>query len=143
DQVATEQQARRDLAAFQVAGHLVARERSTGANRDRKTEPARLGAGGGFGQNEELFQIRQPFTQRSEVAPAGLHESVQLLQLRQPDRRLHVGELQVVTDVRVGEFMVVPARKAAELPAEPLTARIVAAWFAPTVAAPIAEGRGD
>ena len=100
-------------------------------------------AGGGFGQDEEFLQARQPVVQRSEVSPPRLDESVQLVELRHAHRGLHVGELQVVANVRIGVLVIVSAGQVAQLPTEPLAAGVVAAGFAPAVAAPVAEGFGD
>ena len=60
-------------------------------------------------------------------------------QLRHADGRLHVGELQVVADVRVGVLVVVAVGQVAELPVEALAAGVVLARLAPAVAAPVAE----
>ena len=100
---------------------------ASGAHGDGEAEPARLGAGGGFRQDEEFLQVAQALAQRCEIAPARFDEAVQLLQLRHAHRRLHVGELQVVADVRVGVLVVVAVGQAAELPVEALAAGVVLA----------------
>src|SRR5919198_5922082 len=99
---------------------LVPREWGAGADRDRKTEPARLGSGGGPRQDQVFFQIAEAVVEGREIAPTGGDEIGQFLQLGNADGRLHVGGLQVVTDVRVGVFVVVATGELTELPAEPL-----------------------
>ena len=71
--------------------------------------------------------ILQALTQCAEIGAAFLDEPGQFLQLRDADRRLHVGQLQVVADVRVGVFVVVAAGQFAELPVEAFAAGVVLA----------------
>ena len=50
----------------------------------------------------------------------------QAVHLRKADRRLHVGDLQIIAEMRIGVFVVIAIRQVAELPAEALFAGVVA-----------------
>ena len=63
-----------------------------------------------------LGELLQPIEQGPEVPPARLDEARHPLQLRDPDRRLEVGRLQVEADVRVRVLVVVAARQLAAQP---------------------------
>src|SRR5262249_45364737 len=93
-------------------------------------------------QDEKLFEIGQPFTQLREVVPAGGEKLRQVIELRQSDRRLHVGDLQVKSEVAVGVFMIVAARQLTELPRKALAAGIVLSGRTVAVAAPVADRLG-
>ena len=70
-------------------------------------------------------------------------KSLQLLELRQADRRLHVGYFQVVADVGIDVFMVVTEGQGAELLGEPFPAAVRLPAGAVAIAAPIAHRTGD
>src|ERR1700691_331108 len=57
NQVPSKQQPRPNAIRLQTPNDLVARHRSAGAHRQRKTEPARLRARSRFRQNENVLQI--------------------------------------------------------------------------------------
>ena len=140
DQVAAKEKSRGDLPVLEVGDGFGARERCVLAYRHRKAEPARVRAFGGSRQDQVFVHVRKPFVKKGEVAPAGFDESRHLVQLRQPDRRLHVGDLQVVADVRIGVLVVVAERQLADLPTESLSTGIGLSWIAPAIAAPVAVG---
>ena len=102
-------------------------ERRPGPDGDREAEPARVGAGRRLGQEEDVGEVGQPLMQPAEVPPARLDEARELAELRHADGRLHVGELQVVADVRVDVLVVVAVGQLAELPVEALAAGVVGA----------------
>ena len=105
-------------------------------------KPNQLGSelGVASGRMKTSSQPRQALLQQCEIAPARCNKAGQLLQLRHAHRGLHIGEFQVVADVRVGVLVIVAAGQLAELPVETLAAGVVLAGFAPAVAAPVAEG---
>ena len=89
-----------------------------------------------------LLQVFEALVEAAEVGFAGGGEFVELVELGEPDRGLHVGDLQVVADVRVDVLVVVAARQLAELLVEALAAGVLFARLAPAVAAPVAERLG-
>lgn len=92
-EVAPEQQARGDSVRFEVRDHLIAGERRVLAHADRETEPTRVGAGCWFGQDEEFRHLAQAFGEGAGIAAACFDEAIELFELRDADRGLHVGEL--------------------------------------------------
>ena len=62
-----------------------------------------------------------------------------MIELRQADGRLHVGDLQIEAEMRVDVLVVVAARQVAELPVEAALARVVLARIAIAVAPPVAD----
>ena len=93
-------------------------------------KPNQLGSepGGGLGQDEELLQVAQARRADSaKLARRAAMNAGQLFQLGHAHRRLHVGQLQVVADVRVGVLVVVAAGQFAQLPVEALAAGVVLA----------------
>ena len=95
--------------------------------------------GRSLGQNQAVVHRFERSRQVAEVLLAAFDERRQLFDLGEPQRRLHIGGLQVVSDVRVSVFVIVAARQAAQLPLEALAAGIIFAGFAPAIAAPVAE----
>ena len=81
--------------------------------------------------------------QPREVRPARRDEARQPLQLRHANRRLHVGRLEIVAQLGIGVLVIVAMRQVAQLPVEPLAARVVLARFAPAVASPVPHRLGD
>ncbi len=133
-----------DVALVEVA-HDVAGA-SSGAVRadgEREAEPARVGVRRRLGQQVDLRQVREALVQPGEVRAARGDEAVELVELRDADGGLHVGELEVVADVRVDVLVVVAVRQVAELLVEALAAGVLLARLAPAVAAPVAEGLGE
>ena len=106
---------------------------------DGEAEPGRLGARSGARQNQIALHVAQRLLQESEVVGARVDESLEPGELRQADGGLHIGDLQVVAGVRVGEFVIVPLRQVAELPPEAAAAGVVGAWIAVAIAAPVAD----
>ena len=76
----------------------------------------------GFRQDEKFLQVFQPFIQHVEVAFARGDKFRQFIQLRHAHRRLHVRQLEVIADVRVSIFMVIPIREFPKLPLEAFAA---------------------
>jgi hypothetical protein len=113
------------------------------AQGDEEAEPGRLASGRGFGQDEELGAIVQPRAQVRKIGAPGGDEVVEARHLRHAQRRLHVGDLEVVAGVGIGVLVVVAAGQVAELPVEALAAGVVLARRAIAVAAPVAEGFDD
>jgi hypothetical protein len=91
------------------------------------------------GKDQKMFQAGEGFPQPLPVTFACFDETGQLAQLRHADGGLHVGELQVVSGMRVGVLVVVSRRKPAHLAREPLAAGVVGSRFAPAVTAPVAK----
>ena len=90
-------------------------------------------------QDQDILERRQHLGQQVEIALAGGDEAVEPVELREADRGLHVGDLQIVAEVAVGVLVVVAHRQVAELPAEALAAGVVLARRALAVAAPVAD----
>ncbi len=74
-----------------------------------------------------------------EVRAALGNEGRQFGKLTEADRRLHVGHLEVISDVAVGVFMIVSGRQVAQREVVAFPAGIVLPRVAPAVASPIAE----
>src|SRR5712664_1653420 len=107
-----------------MADRLSSRERRVLAHRHGKAEPARVGALSGFRQDQELVHSSESLLKEREVAPPSLDETRNFVQLRKTDGCLHVGDLEVVADMRVGVFVVVAERQLAQLPAETFAAGV-------------------
>src|SRR5688572_23803676 len=138
-EVATEQQSRRDASRLEESRQRVTCERRVLAHQQRESEPARLGVRRRFGEDQQIFEPAQSGAQRGVVPATRLDEGREALELRHAHRSLHVGELQVVADVRVGVLVIVSERKVAQLPGEPLAAGVVLPRLAPAIASPITE----
>src|SRR5581483_8969813 len=110
----------------QVLSDLIASERGIGPHGDGKTEPARLRAASGFGQDKKFFHPGKTLAQRTEIGAARFYETIQLFELSHPDSGLHIGELEVVAQVRVRILVVVAGGQRAQLPVEAFAAAIVA-----------------
>ena len=95
------------------------------------------GVGAGSSSRSSYGAQRAPSGGRSCARRAAMKPS-ELLELRAADRRLHVGDLQVVADVAVDVLVIVSDRQRAELLAEAGAAGVVLAAGAVTVAAPVA-----
>ena len=76
---------------------------------------------------------------RSKFSLPADREAFQPVRLRHPERGLHVGELEVVADVREDVLVVVAGRQRAEAAVEAAAADAVEAGRAPAVAAPLAQ----
>src|SRR5260221_1852378 len=139
-EVAAEEQARADAILVQVGKEIDSIHVAAFPQRDRESEPRRFGARGGLGKDEELLAAAKALLQEAEVAAARGDEGLEPVHLRERTGRLHVGDLQVVADMRVGGFVVVTERQLAQLPAEALAAGVVLAGSAIAIAAPVAEG---
>src|SRR5690348_6026974 len=74
-------------------------------NRDRKTKPGGFGPVVPAGQDQAVLEPPQPAVQRLEVPTAPADEVVEPFELRDTDRRLQIGRLEVVADVGVGVLM--------------------------------------
>src|SRR4030095_11426377 len=138
-EVPAEEQTRGDPLRFKVPNKILPAERGIGPHSDRETKPARVRVGRRFRKHEELFQILQPVVEETKVVPPRRYEAGELPHLRQPHRRLHVCSFEVVAYVRVDVLVVEPSGKLAELPIEPLTARVFLPRVAPAIAPPVAK----
>ena len=138
-QIAAEQLARVDAAGVQVGDQVAAAEPGVGPDGDGEPEPARLGAGRRLGQDEHVGVLGQRLAQEGVVLAPGGDEVGQPVELGEADRRLHVGRLQVVPDVRVDVLVVGAVRERAVLAREAQAARVLGAGPAPAVPAPVAE----
>src|SRR5271167_4758068 len=88
---------------------------------------------------EEFAQVGQAAAQILPIVLSSLHKIRQSFELATPDRRLGIERLQIVAEMAVDVFVVVTLRQFAELPAEPLVARVVLARRTPAVATPVAQ----
>ena len=109
----------------------------------QEAEPARRRVRRRFRQSEDLAEPGEPLAEVVEVPSAGSHERGQLLQLCYTDCCLHVGHLEVVTEVGVSVLVVISCGQGSQRPGKPLPAGIGAPWLAVAVAAPVADRLGD
>lgn len=142
-QVTGEEQASADLVLIEVLLQFDARNTRAFLDRNRETEPGGIAVRSRFRQYQEFATGLQLFLQIGKVALARGDESFGLLKLCQTASGLHIGDLQVVAEVRIRVLVVVAFRQAAQLPRETLHAGVVLAWLAIAVATPVAEGLGD
>jgi hypothetical protein len=109
DDVAAEKQPRTDPHFLQVREEIAAVERTVVTNGQEKTEPGRFRIRRRLGKNEMLVEAR--FTERlcilGNIVVARGNEAIDLVQLAQPDSRLHVSCLQIIGKVRIDEFVIV------------------------------------
>ena len=142
-EVATEEIAGLNAGGFQGADDVGAREARLGADGDHIAEPGGIGLVWRAVQNELVSVLLESCLQAVVVALAGVDELRELAQLGAADGGLHVGDLEVVTDVAVDVFVVVAMGQRAELLAEAFAAGVVLASGAVAVAAPVAKAAGD
>ena len=112
---AREKLARPDPVRLEVFYKLLLAERRVGRNGDEEAEPRRVGVGRCFRENQILLQVGEIFEQIVRVLRPALDERIELLELLDADRRLPVGNLEIVADVRVGVFVVVASGQVAAL----------------------------
>src|SRR5438128_158983 len=143
DEVPAEEKARRDSVRLEEAHEVVPAVPRVGPHRDREAEPARLGAVRRLREDELVLIARECLAEEGVVATAGGDEVVEAVELLDPDRRLQVGRLQVVAEVRVDVLVVVALRKVAVALLETDPAGVLAAGIAPAVAAPVADRLDD
>ncbi|MNN85955.1 hypothetical protein D3C81_2032990 [compost metagenome] len=94
---------------------------------------------GGLGQNQLVRTTGQTLAEPAEVAFTRSDEIIDPVHLRQRAGGLHVGDLQVVAQVRVGVLVIVALRQVTQLPAKTLAAGVVLARTAIAVAPPVTE----
>src|SRR5574344_121104 len=140
--VAREEVARLDVRGLKVLGEVVTGEAGIGPDGHQEAEPGRIRFRTLL-EEPELGNILKAFIKAGEVGLAFLDEGRELLQLGATDGRLHVGRLEVVTEMTVDVLMVVTKGQFAELLRKTATTGVVMAGFAPTIAAPITDGEGD
>src|SRR5689334_20158524 len=92
-----------------------------------------------FRQNERVFKACESGAKASKIFLPAIDEVGKLRKLRKTKRRLHIGSLQVVADVRVGVLVIVSAGERSNLPIKPLATGIIPAGFTPAVTPPVAK----
>jgi len=142
-EVTTEQVAGFDTGGFQGADEVGAGQAGFRADGDHVAKPGGVGLVRGAMQDELVGVLPQAGGQAVVVALTGRDELRELAQLSAADGGLHVGDLEVVSDVAVNVFVVIAIRQRAELLAEALAAGVVFAAGAVAVAAPVAKAAGD
>src|SRR5581483_7426905 len=90
-----------------------------------------------------MLERLQAVCQVGEVSTASGDEGWQFRQLGHADSRLHVGHLQVVTEVRINVLVVIALGQGAEAPPESFATGVRPARAAIAVPTPIAERLGD
>ena len=141
-QVAAEQQPRRDLALLEVPRSSSLRlNGASGPHGEREAEPARVACSASPRAGRRTPRAAaSPSCRRCEVRAAAPRRSRgSLSSCATPTAACMSVDLQVVADVRVDVLVVVAVRQVAELPVEALAAGVVLARVAPAVAAPVAE----
>src|SRR5580692_4795407 len=101
-----------------MASQLIARERGVGLYGYGEAERAWVGVFARDRQHQVLLQRLKELLQVAEVLFSPFDEIRELCNLREAERGLHIGRLEVITNVRVGVLVVVAAGKGAELPVE-------------------------
>src|SRR5205807_1741699 len=81
--------------------------RRVGTKRQAETEPGRLAVRRRNRQNENILEMPQSVPQILPIPPARRDEFVEALKLGQPDGRLHVGNLQIIAEMRVDVLVVI------------------------------------
>ena len=88
-----------------------------------ESEPGRLAFGVASGRMKNSSRSCKARFQQVEVAPARGDEIVEMIELRQADGGLHVGDLQIEAEMRVDVLVVVAVGQIAELPVEAAACR--------------------
>src|SRR5690606_6519305 len=91
---------------------------------DQVTEPRRVGVWGCLREYEPLHPAKT-LRQICKVLLSRLRETVQFIELRNPQCRLHVRCFEVVANVTVNVFVVIAERQVTELPAKTFATRVV------------------
>ena len=116
-----------------------------GVARDgREAAKLAIKAGIDMSMNDSLYGKELPgLLKAGEILAAPRDEMVELAQLADAERRLHVADLQIIADMAVGIFVVVALGQIAQPPAEALVAGVVLARRAIAIATPVAETLAD
>ena len=138
-EVAAEEQARRDPTPLQKTDEFASSEGGAGADGDDEPEPTRVAQRRGRRQEQKLLVPPEGLSKAAPIALPGLDEVRQLRELSDTHRGLHVGELQVVPDMRIDELVIVPAWKLTELPIVAFPAGVLLSGVAPAISAPVTE----
>src|SRR3569833_1227432 len=94
---------------------------------------------GGFRKEQVIAEILKSFFQPEEICLPSLDELRQLFQLRDANRCLHIGQLQVVANMRVRVLVIEAARQFSQLPSKPFPAGVVFPWLAPAITSPVTK----
>lgn len=97
--VAAKEKACTDLLIVEVMDKLITRERRTLADEDGEAEPTRLGVRCGFWQKQKLLKGGEFLLQVCKIRAASFNERVDLFQLCDTHRGLHVRYFEVVTNM--------------------------------------------
>src|SRR5712664_4979020 len=119
--------------------HVFSIERCIPTERQAEPKPGRLTVCCGDRQQKNIFEMLKAIPQIFPIASTCLNEFIQPFKLGEPDRGLHVGNLQIIAEVRVDIFVIISERQFSELPAKPLLASVVLARVAVTIPSPIAD----
>ena len=95
--------------------------------RNQETEPAGPGMRAGFRKNQLFLCSLKSCLQAVEIVTAPLHKGWEFIQLGASNGGLHVRCLQVISEMGIHVFVVIPQRKLPELSVKPVSAHIVAA----------------
>ena len=90
-------------------------------------------------EDQEFLARFQPIFKISKVAFARLNELGQTIHLCQRTSSLHVGNLEIVAEVRVGIFMVIARWQRTELPAKAFATGVVATRCTVAITPPVAK----
>ena len=107
NQVPGEEHAGLDPLPLKPVHHLLPGEAAAGAHREQETEPGGVGTLSRLRQHQALFQPGEAVAQQLPVPFPRLDEARKLLQLGAADGGLHVGDLQVVAEVRIDVLVIV------------------------------------
>lgn len=138
-EIPAEEHAGGDASLLKVADHLGAREGRGVPDKYGEAEPARLGVSCFLGQEDVMLISAELTAKVCEVFPPRPDEPAELGELGTADGSLHIGDLEIVSDVGVDVLVVVAEGERAEFLGEPLAAGIVMAGLAPAVPSPVPE----
>jgi len=116
---------------------------SVSAQGESEAEPRRIGACCSFRQYKDVVEMSQALTKPIEIASARGDEFIEMLKLRDAHSRLHVGDFQIISKMRIDIFVVVAFGQIAQFPAEALVAGVVLSGPAVTIASPVAKRLHD
>lgn len=103
-------------------------------------EPGGIAAGGRPGQLQRAaIQCSQLFTEQGEIASARSGKVIQAFELLQSHGGLHVSDLEVIAQMRIDVFVIVPLWQQRELPLKTSFAAVVPARGTPAVPAPVPQ----
>jgi hypothetical protein len=142
-EIAAEEVSGLDAVGLQKYRQVVAGKTGMIFHRDDVTEPGGIGDVCGPGKDEAVFAGFQNLGKLPEILFAPSDELIEFPELSAADGGLHVCYLEIVADVAVNVFVVIPKWQGAELLDEAFPASVAFPPGAVTIPAPVTDGAGD